>query len=500
MEVFMHNLPLQIGEDEVKLFLASILHSYDFDYVQTNFAVHIHKLKFGARARTGTFTLADTTVGTKFLQLYASTFWVGRTIYFKQSARSPRPDIIESVSRSPWIDPIKEREQREKDQVLSSSSVSISSIQFGWQCRDGVCSIEAEATQRATLVFDPGRRELHVVGPADEVDDQDIIAVRYTSIHSLSRHFSTSSREYVLFLDMGMPPTFLRRNVQRPAINDTMNGPDSEAKYTRTWTYSHLDNPRAISYVGLVLRLVFSSKGESERFSDLLETAGIRRNIHSQEAIIERRGLFSAERLDSLEWNLRRFNFCVAFQLSSLLQNMVLDTSELLGLLPKVRDLVSRKGKDYAAKLLKEFQSIANSVWYSDDEDDDNRTILSCFKAVESDFEKNGSTLSLLPDDGSYYQSLHVTITPTSMFLNGPYIEQSNRVIRRYSSECHENFLRVTFRDESNLHYRFDREIDGEAFIKDRVGKFLKNGLTIAGRHFRFLAYSQSALKEHSVW
>lgn len=36
--------------------------------------------------------------------------------------------------------------------------------------------------------------------------------------------------------------------------------------------------------------------------------------------------------------------------------------------------------------------------------------------------------------------------------------------------------------------------------LTDRVGGILKNGLEIAGRHFHFLAYSSSALREHAVW
>jgi hypothetical protein len=86
------------------------------------------------------------------------------------------------------------------------------------------------------------------------------------------------------------------------------------------------------------------------------------------------------------------------------------------------------------------------------------------------------------------------------MTLQGPFPEQSNRVIRRYDSTDHESFLRVTFRDDNDLQLRFDRDIDGPGFIRDRFGRFLKKGLSIAGRTFNFLAYSQSALKEHSVW
>ncbi|KAF7354559.1 RNA-dependent RNA polymerase [Mycena sanguinolenta] len=62
-------------------------------------------------------------------------------------------------------------------------------------------------------------------------------------------------------------------------------------------------------------------------------------------------------------------------------------------------------------------------------------------------------------------------------------------------------FLNATIGRKGGLKYRWDKELDCIAFTRRRVGEFLiDNGLTIAGRRFDFLAYSQSALKEHAVW
>ncbi|KAF9452610.1 RdRP-domain-containing protein [Macrolepiota fuliginosa MF-IS2] len=487
MEVFMHNLPLHFEEEDVKLALASLLHGQHFDFVKTNFAVHLHKPRQNSRARTGTFTLADTSVAQKFLALYGSrpVLIDGRNFYFKQSDRAARQEIVGSVSRMPWINPLEQREQKKKDDFLSRTSVSVSTVQFGWHCRDGVYSIETQVIQGARLCFDSQRREMHVIVQSD-MSNQDIVAVRQSSIQSISRHFSTSDGNHVLFLELAMPPMFLRKNTTA----------DPPTPYSRMSTFPLLDNPRAIPFVGLALRLVFSRKEESGGFSQLAENAGLR-HIQTYEVMIDRRGLFSAERLDLLERNLRKFNWRVAFQLASLLQNLILDTAELLDLLPRIRQIVRVKGRTYTAKFLKEFQNQANSLWYNDDS---RESILPCFESTERDFAKQGDIALPVPDDGSYYQSLHVTITPTTMILNGPHPEQSNRVLRRYDAEHQESFLRVTFRDENQLQYRVDRDIDGAEFIKLRFGEFLKNGLSIAGRLFSFLAYSQSALKDHSVW
>jgi hypothetical protein len=64
------------------------------------------------------------------------------------------------------------------------------------------------------------------------------------------------------------------------------------------------------------------------------------------------------------------------------------------------------------------------------------------------------------PADGSLYEAFHIDIMPTTMYLDGPFIEQSNRVIRAHD-EHQDCFLRISFVDEARLQYRFDHEVDG---------------------------------------
>lgn len=97
----------------------------------------------------------------------------------------------------------------------------------------------------------------------------------------------------------------------------------------------------------------------------------------------------------------------------------------------------------------------------------------------------------------------HVIVTPSRILLEGPYTTQSNRVIRHYQDHDRsltERFIRVEFRDEDRLAYRWDNDVDGTWFLKQRVGGILRQGFELGGRAFEFLAYSTSALREHSVW
>ena len=60
--------------------------------------------------------------------------------------------------------------------------------------------------------------------------------------------------------------------------------------------------------------------------------------------------------------------------------------------------------------------------------------------------------------DAGKFSCYHVTFTPTRMLLEGPYSSQSNRVIRQFAG-YEDHFIRVDFRDEDRLQYRWAREV-----------------------------------------
>lgn len=112
-------------------------------------------------------------------------------------------------------------------------------------------------------------------------------------------------------------------------------------------------------------------------------------------------------------------------------------------------------------------------------------------------------TCSILPSSQDTreetFDCYHAKITPTRVLFDGPFPERTSRVVRSYAGYT-SSFLRVSFVDEDCVQYRFDRDVDGHKFIKERFGESLLNGIGIAERRFEFLAYSQSGLKQHSVW
>jgi RNA-dependent RNA polymerase len=198
-------------------------------------------------------------------------------------------------------------------------------------------------------------------------------------------------------------------------------------------------------------------------------------------------GFFESKRLWRLEQEFNKQPWAIAFQLESLLRNGLLHTGDIEGLLGHVRLTYADHGAEYTGDLLRVYQEALEIRLVTE-------SPTQCYHRVRGKFIHKSTKLP-----SGQFRCCHVTFTPTRTILEGPYAVQSNRVIRQYVG-YEDHFLRVDFRDEDRLQYRWDREMDGSVFLQDRVGGILKKGFKIAGREFLFLAYSMSALREHSVW
>jgi len=194
------------------------------------------------------------------------------------------------------------------------------------------------------------------------------------------------------------------------------------------------------------------------------------------------RNLFNIKRwIKTMEWK-------NAFQIEAYLRCGHLNTYDLLVTLQKpIEEAIAYYG-DGASQFLREF-----FVALKDRKLDEEPS--ACFDRIRSKFTTIKPT-QLTPGHVSCH---HVVITPSRIFLEGPYPTQSNRVIRRYQNHA-ERFIRVEFRDEDHLGFRWDGDVDGTWFLQRRVGGHLRHGFELGGRSFEFLAYSTSALREHSVW
>ncbi|KIM48044.1 hypothetical protein M413DRAFT_22601 [Hebeloma cylindrosporum] len=495
MELFMRNIDWNIDKHAVIRQLANILHGPNFKDPSSaliNFHVHLHPDRKHVRKHggTGALTLPTVDIGTRFLDFYCSQpLTIGKkTISLSISKKPPRLDVVESIQLQPYIDPAILEQREKRAAQLSAGSISIKTIQFGWECRDYVFSIECEkdcpgtSSGRADLLFNEERRELRVKFRYQE--ETYFIAMNYSHIDSITMN-KYLEIEHAMVFTLNTPPSYERDRASTRQRLSFLPIPDHE---------------RVAPYASLALRLVCKSAGDLGEFRKLSIAAQLHNRIFEHEYPVVRRNLFSQPALETLQLYLRRLNWCIAFQIESLVRSMVVDVTEILRLIPEIVRIIDLKGRSLAAKVLKTFSSRARSMWSEDEVEQTTQTVLQCFLDAEKEVLKYTTIQTVKPNEGSLCDTYHVIITPITMKLDGPSPDRSNRVIRAYETRHQESFLRVSFLDESKLHYRFDREVDGPEFIHTRVGPFLLDGLTIAGRKFDFLAYSQSALKEHSVW
>ncbi|KAH8923346.1 RdRP-domain-containing protein, partial [Atractiella rhizophila] len=106
---------------------------------------------------------------------------------------------------------------------------------------------------------------------------------------------------------------------------------------------------------------------------------------------------------------------------------------------------------------------------------------------------------STSPGSGGIFKSYHLYVTPSAFTMEGPLIDQSNDLLRRFPT-CHDRFLRVSFREEDLSSIRYDKDIDHAGFVRDCFLPRLQDGILVMGRTYQFLGYSSSALRDHGVW
>ncbi|KAI9490301.1 RNA dependent RNA polymerase-domain-containing protein [Zychaea mexicana] len=93
-----------------------------------------------------------------------------------------------------------------------------------------------------------------------------------------------------------------------------------------------------------------------------------------------------------------------------------------------------------------------------------------------------------------------ITITPTTIRIERPQIEPPNRVLRQFIDKL-DRFIRIQFADENGARVHISPKAlhDSEAIYR-RIAYVIQHGLIVFGRHYRFLAFSQSQLREHGCW
>ncbi|KZT74711.1 RdRP-domain-containing protein [Daedalea quercina L-15889] len=512
MDIFMRNVAFNVDQRTLKLHLAPIFHAPEYSggsATPINFEVRIFKHNKG-RTKNGVITVPTIQIGQRFLQDYGKPspqkrLHVGTTIYFEQSTKPPLADALETVRRLPYVDPriLQEREARTSE--VQGMAIAVAMMQFGRVCRDEVFSVEWEkwAPYKAELTFDEDRREFRLQW--DESTLIRFIAIRTSSIYWTSAGRDTSG-DHTIFLYLNHAPSYETQahEAELATLFSQLLSPRASTQSPKRQRWSAFDNDHesVAPYTSLAIRIVCPSSADVEMYRKLAKIAHT--SVDSSTYPVERRGVCARNTYTQYYGWVADLPWPLAFQVEALLRSHLTDMHELLVVLRRpIEDTLQRNGAASAAAIVREFHSRVKAIFWTGDAADNGggeESIGKLFALSRKEFLSKPAMLgNPILEDADLFECFHVTVTPTTMFLEGPFPERSNRVMRRYKSN-QDSFMRVSFQDETQLSYRFDRDIDGHDLINRRVRDFLVKGLTVAGRHFDFLAYSQSALKEHAVW
>ncbi|KAK0228867.1 RNA dependent RNA polymerase-domain-containing protein [Armillaria fumosa] len=515
MNIALNYLPTTVNAWDVTRSLAEVLHSDEFHPVHENerplnFKVLLNPSKMGGVRNDGTgiLQLPTEAIGRKFLH------WAKETpirIQNKKIKMYPRGatyhDVALTLQRTPFVNPDIEEEWEDKCRQLDVR-IRVDVVQFGAYYRPSyptspkqrlasrAYSIEWErdyaVNGAAWLKFEYEHKLIRItLGNETTETEGQTIAISFSSIDKIALGYD--GKPYICF-DTLTPPVFEAIELHRSL---TGNDRIDNRKYKRRVGSLHPGHA-AISQYAQHLRLLLYNDPNCdviEQFKNLCEVAGIATNLiisftgpWNLEA--SKRGFFEQKRLWRLRKDIQTFRWPVAFQLELLLHNCLLLTAEVETLIPLVKEACRQhpsQNDDYVGSLLRSYvEALQNR--------DPRESPLDCFRRVSRGFIYHRQNLS-----SGHFLCCHVTFAPTRMILEGPYATQSNRIIRKYA-EYEEHFIRVDFRDEDRLSYRWDRTVDGASFVRERVGCTLKEGFVLGGRRFEFLAYSSSALREHAVW
>ncbi|TFK57359.1 RdRP-domain-containing protein [Heliocybe sulcata] len=515
MDIYMKSISFSATKNDVYHQIASVLHGPDYQQhsaLPLNFHVMLFPDRRGAghiHGGSGLLTLPSVDIGERFLSEYAGrpplkTISVRtRRILFDKSTRRIDQQVVQRIRDSPYVEPEVREAQQSRRAQLHGQAVSIRALQFGWECRDAVFSVEWEryCVDNCTLHFEQDRREIRV--KLEEVSRTLVVVIRFATIQWSAK---SNEDDPALFFSLIAPPIFeseLPLSEQEELLaaqHYLFQGTIYDIAPRLRLSSLDEEHLHVVPYVSLALRLVCSSTAELSKFQALAKVARLAQPGDFP-YVIARRCLFSHQLLRQYTDWVERLNWKVAFQVEALMRGLSLDTTEILSLRACIESAMQQNGEDHTSRFLRYFGvQVKDSLSPFLGSGEAKETVEECFQRSLKEFlEQERSGRPKAPISNDTFQCLHIKVTPTTMYLEGPFPEVSNRVMRWYPRH-HDYFVRVTFVEESLLQFRWDREVDGREFVTRRVGGLLKGGLPVAARLMKFLAYSQSALKEHAVW
>lgn len=231
---------------------------------------------------------------------------------------------------------------------------------------------------------------------------------------------------------------------------------------------------RVAPYVHQVIFYLHEYEAGS-KIKNLCQLAGLARPT-SMNIEIQSRNLFAQSQLDRLTKLLIDTDWRVAFQFESLLRSNILHVADVVRIHTN-RLAFLRKKFESDKECTDPDHSVAQMLKYLVEQlqsRPQDESVDQCIDRVTAAPRKTSfDPVAAKMATGGTFLCHHVTFTPTRMMLEGPYITQSNRVIRQFPGFEH-NFVRVDFRDENRTQFKWAFDVNGRPILEERVGNILK--------------------------
>ncbi|KAM5531730.1 hypothetical protein V8D89_014579 [Ganoderma adspersum] len=515
MNIELADVSFEANEWDVKRAFGAILHGEGFFNASDpksrpiNFKVTLNPGRGGVQNNgSGELILPNRKVGDKLMKwVYEERNHVlvlGRKIRLFRTKERPSRSLKETLEKTPYLDPGLEEKREEKLRKLNLG-LHVDKLQFGVFYRrpqdpmtaSRTFSSEFEWSHRdkgAGLMWFEYDHKLIRIQLGDKMTEEigSNIAITFANIRRTAIGMDFGN-PFIVF-ELLTPPM-----LERERFNRTRTGENWRDERKFRQRLSSLSDAHAVSApYAHHMRLILHTEADIRQFADLCVVADLKRPFWANVEAFNN-GFFSPKQLHLYHNWVAQFPWAVAFQLEALLHNGLLHTEDLLNhFRGPIEKLCEEHPKD-VGDILRDFSEALRTKAPID-------THMDCFHRVVPGTGgqkwkpmRGDDEMTQRAQDAGKFKCYHVTFAPTRLLLEGPYVSQSNRVIRQFAG-YEEHFLRVDFRDEDRLQYRWAREVDGTTLLEERVGGTLKHGFDLGGRHFEFLAYSQSALREHAVW
>ncbi|KAF2086223.1 RNA-directed RNA polymerase [Saccharata proteae CBS 121410] len=200
------------------------------------------------------------------------------------------------------------------------------------------------------------------------------------------------------------------------------------------------------------------------------------------------------------------FPFPIRFQLERLATNAFLPPNKVVQLLPVVDALYKAGGESpgvVTMRVAEAIRMLGKQMGYPGPQEDANSFQVGHLGKLLRDNAKQWREEGSLYDLNARHEHVvlvhKAVVTPAGVYLEGPAVEVTNRVLRKYSKNI-EYFIRVTFSDEDGESVRFDPNANLERIYRGRFKNVMEHGLNIAGHTYQFLGFSHSSLRSQTCW